>query len=277
MSLGSCLLPLLFAVALTGACSTSLNVFARSSGFLVLRGVIRFGGLVRSVRRGTLALTCLRVACAFRAGKHLAKIYVPRLVVAIWLSLTCLQVSCLRFPSGSCLAKSMSLGRANRCLPGFPECFRTFVWLLSPSGCDSFRGGWCVVYVVARELCLVCASWMDPCLCSELLWCISLHLRLGARFCLLPRVGSCVAYLKKRNSVRIVCLYSSRHLVALGEPQSISRVLCCPLTLPCRGMARGQLYLCSRIQSLVRVRAVFDLRFPAKRSSLVAGYGRACL
>ncbi|KAL7197315.1 hypothetical protein ACSBR2_019954 [Camellia fascicularis] len=75
---------------------------------------------------------------------------------------------------------------------------------------------------------------MDPCLCSELLWCIPLHLCLGAKFCLLPRVGSCVAYLKKRNSVRIVCLYSSRHLVALGEPQSISRVPCCPLALPRR-------------------------------------------
>ena len=52
MSLESCLLRLLFAFALTGACSASLNVFARSSGFLVLRGVIRFGGLVHSVRRG---------------------------------------------------------------------------------------------------------------------------------------------------------------------------------------------------------------------------------
>ena len=53
MSPGSCcLLPLLLAVALTGACSASLNVLARSSGFLVLRGVIRFGRLVRSVRRG---------------------------------------------------------------------------------------------------------------------------------------------------------------------------------------------------------------------------------
>ena len=52
MSLESCLLRLFFAFALTGACSASLNVFARSSGFLVLRGVIRFGGLVHSVRRG---------------------------------------------------------------------------------------------------------------------------------------------------------------------------------------------------------------------------------
>ena len=52
LSLESCLLRLLFAFALTGACSASLNVFARSSGFLVLRGVIRFGGLVHSVRRG---------------------------------------------------------------------------------------------------------------------------------------------------------------------------------------------------------------------------------
>lgn len=90
------------------------------------------------------------------------------------------------------------------------------------------------MYVVAREWCLVCASWTDPCLCSELHWCIPLHLCLGAKSCLLPRVGSCVAYLKKRNSVRIVCLYSSRHPVALGEPQSISRVPCCPLALPCR-------------------------------------------
>ena len=90
------------------------------------------------------------------------------------------------------------------------------------------------MYVVARELCLVCASWMDPCLCSELLWCIPLHLGSGANFCLPPRVGSCVAYLKKRNSVRILRLCLSRHLVALGEPQSISRVPCCPLTLPCR-------------------------------------------
>ena len=47
-----CTLPLLPAVALTGACSASLNVLARSSGFLVLRGAIRFGRLVRSVRRG---------------------------------------------------------------------------------------------------------------------------------------------------------------------------------------------------------------------------------
>ncbi|KAL7197311.1 hypothetical protein ACSBR2_019907 [Camellia fascicularis] len=31
-----------------------------------------------------------------------------------------------------------------------------------------------------------------------------------------------------------MCLYLSRHLVALGEPQSISRVPCCPLTLLCR-------------------------------------------
>ncbi|KAL7225146.1 hypothetical protein ACSBR1_020512 [Camellia fascicularis] len=48
MSLGSCLLPFLLAVALTGACSASLNVFARSSGFLVLRGVIRFGAAANS-------------------------------------------------------------------------------------------------------------------------------------------------------------------------------------------------------------------------------------
>ncbi|THF97687.1 hypothetical protein TEA_006780 [Camellia sinensis var. sinensis] len=40
-----CTLPLLPTVALTGACSASLNVLARSSGFLVLRGVIRFGRL----------------------------------------------------------------------------------------------------------------------------------------------------------------------------------------------------------------------------------------
>ena len=31
------------------------------------------------------------------------------------------------------------------------------------------------MYVVARELCSVCASWTDPCLCSELHWCIPLH------------------------------------------------------------------------------------------------------
>ncbi|KAL7225131.1 hypothetical protein ACSBR1_020450 [Camellia fascicularis] len=107
---------------------------------------------------------------------------------------------------------------------------------------------------------------MDPCLCSELLWCTPVHLCLGAKFCLLPRVGSCVAYLKKRNSVRIVCLYSSRRLVALGEPRSISHVPCYPLTLPCRWHGPRQLHSCSRIRSLVRVRGVFDLRFPAKRS-----------
>ncbi|THG11472.1 hypothetical protein TEA_008117 [Camellia sinensis var. sinensis] len=40
-----CMLPLLLAVAVTGACSASLNVLTRSSGFLVLRGVIHFGRL----------------------------------------------------------------------------------------------------------------------------------------------------------------------------------------------------------------------------------------
>ncbi|KAL7239442.1 hypothetical protein ACSBR2_005361 [Camellia fascicularis] len=69
---------------------------------------------------------------------------------------------------------------------------------------------------------------MDPCLCSELLWCIPLHSCLKGKFGLQPRVGSCIAYLKRKNSVRIMCLYSSCHLVALGEPQSISYVPCCP-------------------------------------------------
>ena len=132
-------------------------------------------------------------------------------------------------------------------------------------------GGWCVVYVVARELCLVCASWMDPCLCSELLWCIPLHLCSGAKSCLLPRVGSCVAYLKKRNSVRIVCLYSPRHLVALGEPQSISRVPCCPLTLPCRWHCpRAVMLVLSDSEPCAGTRG---LRPPFSRQAFVARCG----
>ncbi|KAL7203075.1 hypothetical protein ACSBR1_034503 [Camellia fascicularis] len=31
-----------------------------------------------------------------------------------------------------------------------------------------------------------------------------------------------------------MCLFSSRHLMALGEPRSISPVPCCSLTLPCQ-------------------------------------------
>ncbi|THF97694.1 hypothetical protein TEA_006787 [Camellia sinensis var. sinensis] len=95
-----CTLPLLPAVALTGACSASLNVLARSSGFLVIRGVIRFRRLVRSVRRGAF----LQVACAFPSGKGPCEMlcpsvncrswkvpcekHVPR-VIAISLALTC--------------------------------------------------------------------------------------------------------------------------------------------------------------------------------------------
>ena len=132
------------------------------------------------------------------------------------------------------------------------------------------------MYVVARELCLVCASWMDPCLCSELLWCIPLHLCSGAKSCLLPRVGSCVAYLKKRNSVRIVCLYSPRHLVALGEPQSISRVPCCPLTLPCRWHCpRAVMLVLSDSEPCAGTRG---LRPPFSRQAFVARCGlRPCL
>ncbi|THG08421.1 hypothetical protein TEA_015079 [Camellia sinensis var. sinensis] len=114
-----CPLPLLLAVALTDACSGSLNVLTRSSGFLVLRGVIRFGRL-------------------------------------------------------------------------------------------------CLVYIVVRELRLVCAT-RTACVVNS-----------SSAFLFI------CAYLKKTNLVCIVCLYSPHHLVALGEPQSISRVPCCPLTLPCR-------------------------------------------
>ncbi|GMP51645.1 hypothetical protein CsSME_00017793 [Camellia sinensis var. sinensis] len=172
MSLESCLLRLLFAFALTGACSASLNVFARSSGFLVLRGVIRFGGLVHSVRRGvacaSLVEGALRKACpsgnchlvgfdvrtsclCFPSGSLLRKVVFDS------------PSGCLRFPSGRCLAKSV---RANRCLLGLSKCFRAFVGLLSPSGANSTGAFLHVPRVIAFRLSstrlrVVCASLVE--------------------------------------------------------------------------------------------------------------------
>ncbi|THG02335.1 hypothetical protein TEA_021177 [Camellia sinensis var. sinensis] len=40
---------------------------------------------------------------------------------------------------------------------------------------------------------------MIPCSCSELLWCIPLHLSFKSKFCFVLNVGSCVACLMKRN------------------------------------------------------------------------------
>ena len=179
MSLESCLLRLLFAFALTGACSASLNVFARSSGFLVLRGVIRFGGAgaqctswrvscvwfvrvgripacaanstgafldVPRVNAFRLSSTRLRVACASLVEGALRKACPSGNCHFVGFDL---RTSCLCFPSGSLLRKYVprkllpvafvTCSRANRCLLGFSKCSRTFVWLLSPSGCDSFR------------------------------------------------------------------------------------------------------------------------------------------
>ncbi|KAL7199877.1 hypothetical protein ACSBR2_022062 [Camellia fascicularis] len=62
-----------------------------------------------------MALTYERVACAFQVEACCDK-YVPR-----------------KFPVAFVICI-----RANQCLLGFSKCFRNFVGLLSPSGCDSF-------------------------------------------------------------------------------------------------------------------------------------------
>ena len=93
-----------------------------------------------------LALTCLLVACASPVEGALRKACPSGNCHLVGFDL---RTSCLCFPSGSLLRKVcpsevlhvafVTCSRANRCLLGFSECSRTFVWLLSPSGCDSFR------------------------------------------------------------------------------------------------------------------------------------------
>ncbi|KAI7985454.1 hypothetical protein LOK49_LG14G01666 [Camellia lanceoleosa] len=79
-----------------------------------------------------------------------------------------------------------------------------------------------------------------------------------------------VAYLKRRNSVRIVRLCSSRHLVALGEPQSISRLRLS--SLPCRLHRPLGAYARVSDSSLRRVHASSTKASPALAAA--AGYGR---
>ncbi|THG04775.1 hypothetical protein TEA_029603 [Camellia sinensis var. sinensis] len=91
-----------------------------------------------------LSSTRLRVACASlvegasrktcpSANSTGAFLHVPR-VNAFRLSLTRLRVACDSLVEGA-----LRKARANRCLLDFSKCFLTFVRLLSPAGCDSFR------------------------------------------------------------------------------------------------------------------------------------------
>ncbi|KAL7168742.1 hypothetical protein ACSBR2_039062 [Camellia fascicularis] len=72
------------------------------------------------------------------------------------------------------------------------------------------------------------------------------------------------------NSVRIVCQYSSRHLVALQNPK-VSPTFDVVLSR-CRvgGMADRKLYSCSRIQSLVHPRSSTSVSPLSVRRSLRA-------